>query len=427
MNDSTICDERIADVLNDTCSCSSLDIDKLNEGPLKAVHSPIPANQFFSETPSFINLSEVERMKDILHSIRSALQLPSIRNEFLKSYPREIARRNSEGGVFLSLDFHRTSDGPKLIEINTNAGGAFLQFKLMTAQIRCCKAVDLALPNLNELKGLKDTFFSIFIEEWSANGHSGLPKVVAIVDNNPQAQFLYSEFLLFRDLFQSKGIKCIILSPEQIERRNGNLYFEDQKIDLIYNRLTDFHLFSPECAHLHSAWSNGEVVLTPNPMDYDLFARKSNLVFLSDSTFLKSAGLDEHSLEILERSIPKTSFVNPDKSVEIWNKRKSIFFKPEEGFGSKAAYCGGKLTKGKYNEILNGDYIYQELIPPSVRTTSISGTKIGMKMDLRAYIYRNEILLFASRLYRGQTTNFSTKGGGFSPVYVMPDIVQVLN
>jgi hypothetical protein len=40
----------------------------------------------------------------------------------------------------------------------------------------------------------------------------------------------------------------------------------------------------------------------------------------------------------------------------------------------------------------------------------------ALKVDLRAYSYDGEVLLLAARLYRGQTTNFRTEGGGFAPV-----------
>jgi hypothetical protein len=39
-----------------------------------------------------------------------------------------------------------------------------------------------------------------------------------------------------------------------------------------------------------------------------------------------------------------------------------------------------------------------------------------LKVDVRLYTYRGELLLAAARLYRGQTTNFRTPGGGFAPV-----------
>jgi len=39
-----------------------------------------------------------------------------------------------------------------------------------------------------------------------------------------------------------------------------------------------------------------------------------------------------------------------------------------------------------------------------------------MKFDIRIYTYNGKRLLSAARLYRGQTTNFRTPGGGFAAV-----------
>jgi hypothetical protein len=39
-----------------------------------------------------------------------------------------------------------------------------------------------------------------------------------------------------------------------------------------------------------------------------------------------------------------------------------------------------------------------------------------LKVDVRLYTYRGELLLAAARLYRGQATNLRTPGGGFAPL-----------
>ncbi|TGK03389.1 circularly permuted ATPgrasp domain protein [Leptospira selangorensis] len=402
----------LAEILNEKCSCSTLNKERLSEEA-----------HFYSETPSFINISDKNRIEQILTSIRDALRLPEVRDRILSDYdPRERAG-NTTGGVFLSLDFHYTKEGPKLIEINTNAGGAYLQLKLLEAQIRCCKVVDIAMPNVEVLRTLEERFYSIFLDEWSSNGRIGRPDFIAIVDESPSNQFLYPEFLLFRDLFRSKGIHSEILDPDQIELIGEELYFEGKRIDLIYNRLTDFHLSEDPNLKIFQAWKSGKVIVTPNPIDYDLYARKTNLNVLSDNDFLINAGLNKQDSEILRSAIPVTKIVSSANASDLWESRKSIFFKPKEGFGSKAVYYGGKLTKNKFSEIVNGEYISQEYIPPSIRVTSISGEERELKMDIRTYIYNDEILLLASRLYQGQTTNFRTPGGGFSPLYTLPEIL----
>ena len=45
-----------------------------------------------------------------------------------------------------------------------------------------------------------------------------------------------------------------------------------------------------------------------------------------------------------------------------------------------------------------------------------------MKFDLRAYTYDGAVQWVAARLYRGQTTNFRTPGGGFAPVYSAAEV-----
>ena len=44
------------------------------------------------------------------------------------------------------------------------------------------------------------------------------------------------------------------------------------------------------------------------------------------------------------------------------------------------------------------------------------GEDSPLKADIRCYAYRGKPLLYAARLYQGQTTNFRTPGGGFAPV-----------
>lgn len=53
-------------------------------------------------------------------------------------------------------------------------------------------------------------------------------------------------------------------------------------------------------------------------------------------------------------------------------------------------------------------------MPPSQR--DLPGAEGPLKVDIRCYAYRGQVLLYAARMYQGQTTNFRTPGGGFAPV-----------
>ena len=97
---------------------------------------------------------------------------------------------------------------------------------------------------------------------------------------------------------------------------------------------------------------------------------------------------------------------------------------PITGYGAKAAYRGDKLTKRVWAEILEGGFVAQALVPPSERLVDVNGVGTRLKLDLRAYSYRGQVQLLAARTWSGQTTNFRTTGGGFSPVIVLPDLSE---
>src|SRR5690606_22705299 len=149
------------------------------------------------------------------------------------------------------------------------------------------------------------------------------------------------------------------------------------------------------------------------------YADKRNLILLGDEAALQQMGVNESDRRILNASIPASCELTPENASALWQRRKEFFFKPVAGYGGKAAYRGDKLTKRVWEEILQGEYIAQQQVPPSNRGVLLDGQSTSLKMDIRAYAYQGKIQLLAARLYQGQTTNFRTAGGGFSPVLVI--------
>src|SRR3989338_2038518 len=65
-------------------------------------------------------------------------------------------------------------------------------------------------------------------------------KGVAMVDEQREAQYMYPEFLLAQRMFERAGIAAYIADPAALHARGDGLYLDGRKIDLVYNRLTDF-------------------------------------------------------------------------------------------------------------------------------------------------------------------------------------------
>lgn len=261
-------------------------------------------------------------------------------------------------------------------------------------------------------------FLSSFRSEWRRQRGAAPLETVAIVDKDPRGQYLYPEFVLFQRLFTSNGIGAVIAAPEELALDDGHLWLGDRRIDLVYNRVTDFMLAGPDCAALAQAYRAGAAVVTPNPRAHALFANKGNLVTLSDPVALARLGGDEATVALLAKAIPRTLLVTEADAGTLWTDRARYFFKPLSGFGSKGTYRGDKLTKRVWEEIAKGGYVAQELVTPSSRTVKIDADCVPLKVDLRAFTYDGDVQLIAARLYQGQTTNFRTPGGGFAPVFV---------
>ncbi|MDP1651570.1 MAG: hypothetical protein Q8L56_02495 [Rhodocyclaceae bacterium] len=345
----------------------------------------------FSSTTVPITADDLARMRELIAAVERVIALPAWR-EFTKVGAGETAKNLAATGVFMGYDFHLTEAGPQLIEINTNAGGGLL------AALQAGR------------NDVLDAYVAMFRAECSRE-----LKCVAIVDEAPAGQYLYPEFLGFQKLFAQHGIQAVICDPSDLMLCHGGLWFEETKIDLVYNRLTDFSFVLPAHAVLREAWQQGTTV-TPNPATHALYADKKNLIALTDDVLLAQWGVDEATRRTLLAGIPRTERVMAESAEDFWARRKQLFFKPAAGFGSRAAYRGDKLTKRVFEEILAGDYVAQAFAPPSTVPVEVNGELTELKADVRNYVYRGAVQLVVARLYQGQTTNFRTVGGGFARV-----------
>ena len=418
------CIQPDADTLNRDCFCITLDREALHSNlEREAADVDFGANfvgarqHLFSSTPVFLPRSAVEEMHGIVKAIEAASRLEGYRDAVLFWAP-EIARRDhGPAGAFMGYDFHLDESGPKLIEINTNAGGAFLNAALARAQKACCTELEQSVRQAH-VDQFEANVVDMFRSEWIRQRGSGSLRRIAIVDDRPTEQYLYPEFVLAKQTLRKHGIEAIIADARKLRYENGKLTLDGNEIDLVYNRLVDFALQHADHAALHAAYRDGAVVVTPNPRNHALLADKRNLTLLSKPPAMAAFGLSP-DLRARLAGIPKTTMVAPGNADRLWEERNGLFFKPTSGHGSKAVYRGDKVTKSVWQEIAQGGYVAQAFAPPSQRMINLDGALTSRKMDVRLYTYDGQLLLVAARLYQGQTTNFRTPGGGFASVLIV--------
>ena len=417
-----------AEKLNQDCHCLSLNRQLLRQALLAQTNGEVLFRMICQDRPHFISdvavfVAEASLQKQcaIIAAIERVIAMPAYQQRVLAYAPQSAQFQPKARGVFLGYDFHLEQNGPRLIEINSNAGGALINLLLSKAHNACdSSAWEQAVPN--DAVAMEQAFIDMFRAEWRLEGHSQPLHSIAIVDEEPLQQYMLPEFMLFQNLFAKHQINAVICDPSELIYRDGKLWHGETVIDLVYNRLTDFALEQPQQKTLLNAYLAGAVTVTPHPQNHALYADKRNLILLTDPDALQDMGVDTTTQTILLAGIAKTILVHPDDSESLWQQRKQLFFKPAKGYGSKAAYRGDKMTRRVFGEILQADYVAQTLVQPSERQLHMAEVDqpVELKLDLRNYVYNGQIQSTCARLYQGQTTNFRTPGGGFAQVVVVP-------
>jgi len=333
---------------------------------------------YFASTSVFLSADILAQMTAQIDAIEAVIDLPAYRDVVRSRDAKSLGAVSRETrGVFMGYDFHITLEGPRLIEINSNAGGAFI--------------VDQVERSVGSSSGkFADEILSMFQSEWTQSGREKPLRTIAIVDTDPKAQYHYPDMCLAKALLEAQGITVIITDPTNLRLSEGQLFHGETLIDLVYNRLTEPH---------HHA----------------LYADKRNLIALSDPKVLKAMGAKAAQIQTLS-AIPATQAVTAQTAEDMWARRRHLFFKPQAGFGSRGAFRGAKLTKTVWADIISGGYIAQAQIAPPLRAVTVDGEKGALKFDVRVYTYDGQLLLLAARVYQGQTTNLRTAGGGLAPV-----------
>ena len=346
-------------------------------------------------SPQLISPFVLELPKLVLEQAR-AIVAAFFRLRTQALYTSDIAPRFKDPHNFsalMSYDFHWTGDRLKLIEINTNASQALISTELYATQ-----QVPSPLPV--EFKSL---IIQTFATEYQlASGRSGFPETVLITDNNPLEQKMYVEFLMYQELFTRAGAKCEIVDVPKV-----------QPADLIYNRCTDFYLEQEGNRALRKIVDDGQSCVTPHPHEYELLADKERILRLSQPGGLDKYQLGPTDATMLQNTLISALDVRPEDSELLWQRRKSLFFKPKRSFGGKASYRGGSISRAAFETVLQGQYLAQEYVPAP---TWKAPNDQEYKYDLRFYVYRDQVQWCNARLYQGQLTNAQTPGGGCTAI-----------
>ncbi|MEO5347580.1 MAG: hypothetical protein H7834_14575 [Magnetococcus sp. YQC-9] len=351
-------------------------------------------------------------------AVRAMLQLARTLRGLALNHPHPLPDTPSTAhfdpgheAVMMGYDFHLTPHGPRLIEVNTNAGGLLMAHVAQHPGFP--SGPEFPFPLLDPNNRRQQRLINSFTEEMRLFAHQPIQRMV-ILDEKPEEQFLYPEMVACAKLMSEAGIACRIVDPNELDMDETGVFLQGERVDLIYNRHCDFYLQTPPLAGLRAAWLNRRVCLSPNPRAYGLLADKRHLVNWSDATHLRTLGCDAPTIARLTTLIPETRLLATLEPETVWKERARWVFKPGTGgFGGRGVLLGEKISRTRFNTLDPTHTLVQRHIPPALVTTPQGAP---FKTDIRLFMYRDRLLGIGVRAYRGQVTNFREPGNGFLPV-----------
>ncbi|MBF0180745.1 MAG: hypothetical protein HQM03_12050 [Magnetococcales bacterium] len=354
----------------------------------------------------------------LARALRGLSLTPGWREAIRAETPASFLTDPGNEAVMMGYDFHLTPNGPRLIEVNTNAGGGLMAHRALAPDFP--PGPEFPEGSFDPGQRHQRELLATFGEEMAlfSGGAILKPSLLVILDEAPEEQFLYPEMRAFAALLTAWGCETVIADPAALEMNETGVFLQSRRVEMIYNRHCDFYLESAALAGLAAAWRNRRVCLSPNPRQYGLLADKRRMILWSDAEALANLGLSAPAIAFLTRHVPKTRLLATLDPAQAWRERNQSVFKPIVGFGSKGVLLGAKISRVRFNELDPATTLVQQFIPPSL-------TRVGettLKTDIRLFFYRDRPLGVAARVYQGQVTNFRLPGNGFLSVRVMREL-----
>jgi len=244
----------------------------------------------------------------------------------------------------------------------------------------------------------------------------------------------YPEFVLIRDYLERMGYPTEICDPRDLECRDGWIYANGRKIDILYRRLlmNEFFGMMDDCkAYLEGYHAQKTCYL--NSFRSKLVHKKHIFSLLTDPEYTKV--LSNAEIKAIRNHIPWTRKLRQSKErykgtlidlVEYVRKNKDMFvLKPNDDYGGHGVVLGFTCTPTEWDEALNNgldlDFVVQEVIEigkePFLLQIEGEWKMMSTVIDLDPYLNGP---LMGGCLTRTSFNNLAnvTAGGGSMPMFI---------
>ena len=186
------------------------------------------------------------------------------------------------------------------------------------------------------------------------------------------------EFELFKEYFETRNYPTTIADPRDLEMREGKLYHNDFRIDLIYRRVLTTELLekADECAAFVEAYKKGAAVFV-NSFRTKYVHKKMLFGVLTDErhqhyfTEAERGAVKNHVPWTRRVMDAKTTYKGQevDLLAYVRENRDNLVLKPNDDYGGHGIYIGWESDESAWDRAIEhalaGDYLAQERVTTS--------------------------------------------------------------
>ena len=351
-----------------------------------------------------------------------------------EAHSRWIALDPGEPDVVLSrLDAFLTPEGPRFIEINSDAPAGFGYGDRMAPAFE-------ALPLFRRFagrvpvsyEGSSGRLIEAVLRTWRQRGGSGTP-TVAIVDWAEVKTRADQEIL--REAFEVTGVRCFLADPRELVVRDGRLRSESTPIDVVYRRavLSELIEKETEVAAFLDSYRRGLAVFV-NSFRCQLSEDKAFLALLTGEAF--EGLLSGEEAAFVHRVVPWTRKVEERRTVKdgreidllryVLENREALVLKPAHGYGGRSVTVGDGTDAAAWEAAVQAGlgraWIVQERVAiPEESFPVFEGGSLAfesVKVNTNPFYVEGAQVGAITRASRSHVINVSA-GGGSVPTFVV--------
>ena len=334
------------------------------------------------------------------------------------------------------LDSFLTADTYEFVELNAECP-AGIAYQDVAAEIF------LEVPLMREFRRthevtamycrqhLLDALLKVYSE---VRPQSGSPNIGIIDYRGLPTQ---REFELFKEFFESRGFATTIADPRDVELREGKLYHQEFRIDLVYRRVLTTELLekADECRALIDSYRERAAVFV-NSFRTKYVHKKMLFGILTDERHDRY--FSDAEREAIRAHVPWTRRVEDvrttyqGKQIDLLDyaraNRSRLVLKPNDDYGGHGIYIGWEEDEKGWDraieQALKGDYLVQERVAtgrevfPYVNENAGGVEMIEQLVDLDPLLFFGKVEGAFTRLSSSSLANV-TSGAGMVPTMIV--------